>query len=147
MSGKSTLLTPHQGEQLYSANDISADGKSVLVTSNAGNGYDNVGMLDIATKKIDWLTQDKWEISAGNFSLDRKSVTWTGNVDGNTDIYLHDLVSGKPTSLPLPKGVNELGGAESAFTRDGSRLLYYHNGRSEERRVGKECRYGWNDKE
>src|SRR5437762_5569514 len=59
MSGKSTLLTPHQGEQLYSANDISADGKSVLVTSNAGNGYDNVGMLDIATKKIDWLTQDK----------------------------------------------------------------------------------------
>src|SRR5437016_8599210 len=25
MSGKSTLLTPHQGEQLYSANDISAD--------------------------------------------------------------------------------------------------------------------------
>jgi len=128
MSGKSTLLTPHQGEQLYSANDISADGKSVLVTSNAGNGYDNVGMLDIATKKIDWLTQDKWEISAGNFSLDRKSVTWTGNVDGNTDIYLHDLVSGKTTSLPLAKGVNELGGAESAFTRDGSRLLYYHNG-------------------
>src|SRR5256712_4594678 len=127
MSGKSTLLTPHQGEQLYSGNDISADGKSVLVTSNAGNGYDNVGMLDIATKKIDWLTQDKWEISAGNFSLDRKSVTWTGNVDGNTDIYLHDLVSGKTTSLPLPKGVNELGGAEYAFTRDGSLLRLYHN--------------------
>src|SRR5213082_1075032 len=97
MSGKSTLLTPHQGEQLYSANDISADGKSVLVTSNAGNGYDNVGMLDIATKKIDWLTQDKWEISAGNFSPDGKSVTLTANVDGNTDIYLHDLVSGKTT--------------------------------------------------
>src|SRR3989441_6658978 len=128
MSGKSTLLTPHQGEQLYSANDISADGKSVLVTSNAGNGYDNVGMLDIATKKIDWLTQDKWEISGGNFSPDGRFVTWTANVDGNTDIYLHDLASGKTTSLPLPKGVNDLGGAESAFTRDGSRLLYYHNG-------------------
>src|SRR3989454_653753 len=127
-TAKSTLLTPHQGEQLYSANDISPDGKRVLITSNAGNGYDNVGMLDTATKKIDWLTQDKWEISAGNFSPDGKSVTWTANVDGNTDIYLHDLVSGKTTSLPLPKGVNELGGAESAFMRDGSRLLYYHNG-------------------
>jgi len=90
---KSTLLTPHRGEQLYSANDISPDGKRVLITSNAGNGYDNVGMLDTATKKIDWLTQDKWEISAGNFSPDGKSVTWTANVDGNTDIYLHDLVS------------------------------------------------------
>ena len=127
-TGKSTLLTPHQGEQLYTANDFSPDGKRLLITSNAGNGYDNVGLLDIATKKIDWLTQDKWEIEGGNFSPDGKSVTWTANVDGNTDIYVHDLASGKTTSLPLPKGVNGLGGADSAFTRDGSRLLYYHNG-------------------
>ena len=90
-TGKSTLLTPHQGEQLYTANEFSPDGKHLLITSNAGNGYDNVGLLDIATKKIDWLTQDKWEIEGGNFSPDGKSVTWTANVDGNTDIYLHDL--------------------------------------------------------
>lgn len=127
-SGKSTLLTPHQGEQLYSSNDFSPDAKLMLITANAGNGYDNVGLLDVVSKKITWLTQDKWEISGGNFSPDGKSITWTANVDGNTDIYLHDLTSGKTTSLPLPKGVNQVGGAESAFTRDGSRLLYYHNG-------------------
>jgi dipeptidyl aminopeptidase/acylaminoacyl peptidase len=127
-TGESTLLTPHSGEQLYSANSISPDGKKLLITSNAGNGYDNVGLLDIATKKIDWLTQDKWEIDAGGFSPDGHQVSWTANVDGNTDIYLHELTSGKTTSLPLPKGVNLLGGAESAFTRDGSRLLYHHNG-------------------
>ena len=122
-SGKSTLLTPHQGEQLYSANDFSPDAKQVLITANAGNGYDNVGLLDVASKKITWLTQDKWEISGGNFSPDGKSITWTANVDGNTDIYLHDIASGKTTSLPLPKGVNQVGGAESAFTRDGSSPL------------------------
>jgi dipeptidyl aminopeptidase/acylaminoacyl peptidase len=127
-TGKSTLLTPHQGEAVYTAKQFSPDGKRLLITSNAGNGYDNVGLLDIATRKIDWLTQDKWEIEAGNFSPDGKSVSWTANVDGNTDIYIHDLTSGKTTSLPLPKGVNRPGGAESAFTRDGSRLLYYHNG-------------------
>src|SRR5712691_5892022 len=127
-SGKSTLLTPHQGEQLYSANDFSPDGKQLLITANAANGYDNVALLDIASKKITWLTQDKWEISGGNFSPSGKSLTWTANVDGNTDIYLHDIASGKTTSLPLPKGVNEMGGAESSFTRDGSRLLYHHNG-------------------
>jgi dipeptidyl aminopeptidase/acylaminoacyl peptidase len=127
-SGKSTLLTPHQGEQLYSANDFSPDGKQVLITANAANGYDNVGLLEVASKKITWLTQDKWEISGGNFSPDGRSITWTANVDGNTDIYLLDIASGKTTSLPLPKGVNLVGGAESAFTRDGSRLLYYHNG-------------------
>src|SRR5215475_5185673 len=42
-TGTSTLLTSHEGEQLYFANDISPDGKRVLVTSNAVNGYENVG--------------------------------------------------------------------------------------------------------
>jgi dipeptidyl aminopeptidase/acylaminoacyl peptidase len=127
-TGRSTKLTPHSGEHLYSANDWSADGKQLLITSNAGNGYDNVGLLNVSTKKIEWLTQDKWEINGGNFSPDGKALTWTANVDGNTDIYIHDLSSGQNQVLPLPKGVNNLGGAESAFTRDGSRLLYFHNG-------------------
>ncbi len=127
-TGKGTLLTPHQGEQLYTANEFSPDGKRLLITSNAGNGYQNVGVLDIATKQINWLTQDRWEIEAGNFSPDGRSITWIANVEGNTNIYLHNVVSGQTPSLPLPSGVNRLGGADSAFTRDGSRLLYYHNG-------------------
>jgi dipeptidyl aminopeptidase/acylaminoacyl peptidase len=49
-------------------------------------------------------------------------------VDGNTDIYVHDLATGKTTSLPLPKGLNEPAGKFSAFTKDGLRLMYYHNG-------------------
>jgi dipeptidyl aminopeptidase/acylaminoacyl peptidase len=126
-TGKSVLLTPHEGERLYRVDDFSPDGKRLLITSNA-TGYENVGLLAIGSKKIEWLTHDKWEINGGNFSPDGKSVTWTANVDGNTDIYLYDLASGKTTSLPLPKGVNTPGGAESAFSHDGSRLLYYHDG-------------------
>jgi Tol biopolymer transport system component len=127
-SGKSTLLTPHDSKQLYTANDFSPDGKTLLITSNAANGYENAGLLALGSKRVTWLTHDKWEIEGGNFSPDGKQVLWTANVDGNADIYLHELASGKTTSLPLPKGVNSQGGAESAFTRDGSRLLYYHNG-------------------
>src|SRR5579863_1613184 len=127
-TGQSTLLTPHDGEQIYRVNDFSPDGKKLLITSNAANGYDNVGLLDIAAKKIAWLTKDKWEIVAGNFSPDGKRVTWTANVEGNTDIYLHDLVAGKTTVLQLPKGANDLAGEHSAFSKDGSRLLYRHNG-------------------
>ena len=127
-TAESTLLTPHSGEQTYSANDVSPDGKSVLITSNAGDGYDNVGLLDIASKKTRWITHDKWEISGDSFSPDGKLLTYAANVDGNTDIYLYDIASGKARPLPLPKGVNYVAGRPSPFTRDGSRLLYSHTG-------------------
>jgi len=129
-TGKSTLLTPHEGEQLYFANDFSPDRKTVMVTSDAGNGFSNAGLLDVATKKLKWLTDGKWEVEGGYFSPNGKSATWRANVDGNTDLYIHDLVSSKTAKLPLPKGVNSFGGAESTFTHDGSKLLYYHNGPS-----------------
>jgi Tol biopolymer transport system component len=123
-----TLLTPHDGEQLYFANDISPDGKQVFMTSNAANGYENVALVEAATKKINWLTKDKWEIRGGEFSPDGKHVTFSANVDGNEDIYLYDLGTGKSTALPIPKGVNEPAGGHSAISADGSLLLYYHNG-------------------
>jgi dipeptidyl aminopeptidase/acylaminoacyl peptidase len=127
-TGKSTLLTPHEAEQRFSGNDISPEGKRVLFASNAANGYENIGLLEISTKKISWLTHDKWEIRGGEFSPDGKHLTFSANVDGNEDIYLHDLATTKSTALPIPKGVNEPAGGHSAFTKDGSRLLYYHNG-------------------
>jgi dipeptidyl aminopeptidase/acylaminoacyl peptidase len=127
-SGVSTLLTPHEGEQLYFADDISPDGKRVLFTSNAAKGYENVGEIDIATKNISWITRDKWEIHGGDFSPDGKRVTFTANIDGEEEIFLHDLALGKSTPVPIPKGVNQPAGGHSAFSNDGSRLLYYHNG-------------------
>ncbi|MGB8580216.1 MAG: S9 family peptidase [Candidatus Sulfotelmatobacter sp.] len=136
-TGKGTLLTPHGGEQRYWANDIDPrsipDGGKILITSNAANGYDNIGLLDIASKKISWLTQDKWRIRGGEFSPNGKHLTFSADVDGNEDIYLLDLVSKKSTALPIPKGVNEPAGGHSAFTggkndKDSLRLLYYHNG-------------------
>jgi dipeptidyl aminopeptidase/acylaminoacyl peptidase len=127
-SAQSTLLTPHEGERRYSANSVAPDRKSVLITSNSGNGYDNAGLLDIASKKIRWITQDRWEVSGEAFSPDGKFLTYTANVDGNIDIYLYDLSTGKARVLPLPKGVNYSAGGASPFTRDSSRLLYYHTG-------------------
>ncbi|MDP9161124.1 MAG: hypothetical protein M3O09_12970, partial [Acidobacteriota bacterium] len=53
-SGKSTLLTPHEGEQLFRANDFSPDGKKLLITSNLASGYNNAGLLDVSSKKIGW---------------------------------------------------------------------------------------------
>src|SRR6266496_3930133 len=113
-SGKSTLLTPHEGEQLYFANDISrpsVHGGQILFTSNAASGYDNIGIIEYSDKSetitgkflpgtITWLTRDKWEIRGHEFSPDGKHVTFSANVDGNEDIYLQEIATGK--SMPLP---------------------------------------------
>ena len=127
-SGRSTNLTPHDGQHNYSAADISPDGRTVLITSDAHNGYDNVGLVDIAGKTIDWLTGEKWELNAGTFAPDGKSLTWTANVDGNTNIYSYDIVRHHAEAFPIKPGVNTLGGNPLPYTRDGSKLLYNHNG-------------------
>src|SRR5579872_3109232 len=127
-TGESTLLTPHKGEQTFFADDISSDGKKLLITSDAVDGFDNVALLDITTKKISWLTKDKWRISGGNFSRDGKSVTWTANVDGNVGIYIHNLASSTTKELTIAQGVNHLAGEPQTFSPDGTRLLYDHNG-------------------
>ncbi|HEX4663571.1 MAG TPA: S9 family peptidase [Terriglobales bacterium] len=126
-TGKATLLTPHSGEHVYQATAFSRDGKYLLLTSNA-TGYDNAGLLDVATKRIEWLTDEKWEVGSGTFSPDSQRLTWTENVDGNTEIVLYDIASKQKTALPLPRGVNELAGSVTSFSPDGKRLLYYHNG-------------------
>ena len=111
----------------YAAN-ISPNGKTILITSNAHNGYDNVGLLDVASQKIEWLTDDKWEIHAGAFSHDGSSVNWAANIDGNTNLCLYDLTAHKAEMLPLGAGVNDFAGGATPYSPDGSRLLYYHNG-------------------
>lgn len=141
-TGKSTLLTPHEGEQLYTASDISTrpvpDDREILITSNAANSYENIGLLVVGTKgetvgdfkpgTVRWLTRDKWEIRGGQFSPDGKHLTFTANVDGNQDIYLYDLATKTSKLLAISRGVNEPMGGHSTFSPDGSRLLYSHNG-------------------
>jgi dipeptidyl aminopeptidase/acylaminoacyl peptidase len=126
-TGKATLLTPHSGEHVYQATAFSPNGKYLLLTSNS-SGYDNAGLLDIAAKNIEWLTDEKWEVGSGTFSADSERLTWTENVDGDTEIVLYDVASKQKTALPLPVGVNELAGSVTSFSPDGQRLLYYHNG-------------------
>ncbi len=126
-SGKTTLLTPHSDEHNYQATAFSPDGKYLLITSNA-KGYDNAALLEVATKKLDWLTDEKWEVGSGTFSPDSKRLTWTENVDGNTQIFVYDIASKQTAMLSLPVGVNTLAGSVTSLSPDGQRLLYYHNG-------------------
>jgi dipeptidyl aminopeptidase/acylaminoacyl peptidase len=123
-----TNLTPHTGDQTFSAPAFSPDGKTLLLTSNAGNGYDNVALLDIASKHLTWITADKWEIRAGAFSPDGLSIVWSANVDGREALYTRPVAGGEVHALPVPPGVNNFAGDVSPFSHDGQHLLYFHSG-------------------
>jgi dipeptidyl aminopeptidase/acylaminoacyl peptidase len=134
-TGKAVNLTPHEGEHNFLATDVSADGQTILITSDAGNGYSNAALLNVATKRFTWLTQDTWEVNSGNFSSDGQTVTWSANIDGAVSVFVSDrppqqLNAGTraPHILPLGEGINTPAGAETAFSRDGKYLLYYHDG-------------------
>ncbi len=127
-TAKGRNLTPHTGDHLYFASDLSPDGKTALITSDAHNGYWNIGLLDIASGDVKWLTDDKWETRSGTFSPDGHAVCWTANVDGRTVIASYDRASKQTHTLPLTAGVNTLAGNPRPYSPDGSKLLYYHQG-------------------
>jgi len=121
-------LTRHSGDQTFSAAAFAPDGKTLLITSNAGNGYDNVALLDIETKRLIWITSDKWEIRAQGFSPDGLHMVWAANVDGREALYTRAISGVAVRRFELPEGVNAFGGDVTPFSRDGQRMIYYHSG-------------------
>jgi WD40 repeat protein len=116
---KTECLTTNTGDQKYSAVAWSPDGSKLLITSNAANGFDNVALLDAATKNIEWITQDKWEMTAGGFSPDGKRVVYSANLDGETGLYSYDLSTKKTTRLDVGGGVNSVSELPAPFAPDG----------------------------
>src|SRR5436309_4381974 len=124
-TGRTNNLTPNSKVRI-TANSISPDDKTLLVTSNEKGGYDNVALLDIPSKNLKWVTDLKWEADAGDFSPDGKWLTYSVNEDGRDDSYLASVAGGPARKLAMPVGVNTFIGRPSTFSPRGDRLLLRH---------------------
>src|SRR2546427_10675003 len=125
-TGKLGNLTPHQGKILYAASSLSPDGTTLLITSNQKDGYQNVGLFDIASKKITWATDTKWEASSEHFSPDGKLFAYEINADGQIDAYLADRATMRAEKIDLPPGLNYFSGNPTTFSPAGDRVLINH---------------------
>lgn len=125
-SAKAENLTAHSGQQIFEGSDVSSDGKTALVSSNAKDGYFNVALLDIASKKLRWVTDTHWEAHASSFSPDGQHFTYTINEDGRTRAFLGDTASGTSTPLQMPEGLTGFVGNPTTFSSDGTQLLLTH---------------------
>jgi dipeptidyl aminopeptidase/acylaminoacyl peptidase len=125
-TGKIENLTTHQGTIRYLASSLSPDDSTVLLTSDAKVGYMNVAMLHVATKKVAWVTDLKWEASSGDFSPDGKNYTYTVNADGLIDAYLVDRATNQAEKIDLAHGLNYFTGNPNAFAPQGGHLIVSH---------------------
>ena len=124
-TGRTNNLTPNSKVRI-TANSISPDDKTLLVTSNEKGGYDNVALLEIPSKNLKWVTDLKWEADAGDFSPDGKWLTYSVNEDGRDDSYIASVAGGPARKLAMPVGVNTFIGRPSTFSPRGDRLLLRH---------------------
>ncbi len=124
--GQAENLTPHQGNRRYLLGDVSPDGSTALISSNEKEGFANVALLDITTKKLSWVTNLRWDTSPGEFSPDGKHFTYIVNEDGRTSLFLVDRAAMHAEKLDFPEGVSSFAGTPSAFSPSGDRLLISH---------------------
>jgi len=124
--GSPENLTAHQGNIRYQVTDVSPDGHTLLINADDKEGFAHVALLDVASRKITFVTDTKWDPSAGDFSRDGKSFTYIINADGRTDAYLADTATQKAVKLSLPEGLNSFAGNPSPFSANGQQVLITH---------------------
>jgi dipeptidyl aminopeptidase/acylaminoacyl peptidase len=115
----------HDKEVIHELGDVSPDGRTVLLSSNQKGGFSNIALLDLASKKLAWVTNTQWEASPGEFSPDGRTITYVINADGRADTYIAPLYR-QGVKLDFPEGLTIPAGTPHAFSPDGSQLLITH---------------------
>ena len=125
-TGDTRCVTPARGEYNYHATDWSPDGRKLLITSNALNRFSNVALLDVATCGMEWITADEWQCESGSFHPTGKFVTYERNCDGNSEVFIFDMmIGGRIDPIERP-GLSTLG--QQVFSPQGDRLLFSYSG-------------------
>lgn len=107
-SGTKTALTPRQAGVKVAYNPIgfSADGKGIYLTTDKDGEFQRIAYMDLASKKLKFLTNYKWDVEDARLSWNRKLLAFTLNENGLSTLHVLDLATGKERSMPkLPTGV------------------------------------------
>jgi len=124
-TGSAENLTAHRGDLRFVVADVSADGRTVLMTGDRSRGFPNVALLVVATKTVTWATDTQWEAEAKAFSPDGRTFAYQINADGRSDVFLADTATLKSRKLELPEGLNSTEGSRP-FSPDGRSLVVSH---------------------
>jgi len=118
-------LTPHKGTVQWAAEDFTADGAGLYLTTDDGHEFKYLVRMDLASGKRDVVDKPAWDVLGASLSKSGRYLTLRINADAQTDLRIRDLTTGKDVALPkLPAG--EINAA--VLTDDDRMVAFYLNG-------------------
>ncbi len=124
-SGKAEALTDPGAKMFNKASGVSADGKTIALTTQTPDGALQAALFDTQTRKTALAMPDAWEQQSGSLSADGRTMVLTSNVDGRNDLFLA-RDGAKAVRLDLPPGSNDQAGGDLSLSPDGKRLIVAH---------------------
>jgi dipeptidyl aminopeptidase/acylaminoacyl peptidase len=123
-SGQAALLTPHEGDAIYSNVRFTPDSKTLYLSSDQDRDFENLAKIELPNGKLTYLENEKREISGMNLSENGRYMAYTANVDGYGELFVKDMQSNKLVNLPkMPKGIV----GDASFTRTGDKMAFSFN--------------------
>lgn len=108
---QATHLTPHDDASIFERVNFTADGRSILLSTNFNREFLSIARMDLQTRKIEILDDTKWDVSSFHVSPDARLIAYAINRDGMSELYLREMsadgtLGPKSAALELPgKGV------------------------------------------
>lgn len=123
-TARAEALTDTDTKAYNAASAVSADGKTVAITTETKDGAKQAALLDTATRAIKLVKPDHWEQDSESLSADGRMMVFGSNVDGRGDLFI--ARDGRATRIDLPPGFNGEANAGLSLSPDGTKLLVSH---------------------
>jgi dipeptidyl aminopeptidase/acylaminoacyl peptidase len=126
-TGKAEKLLEHASKQRVGIADVSPDGGTLLITSDAKGGYENIAVLKVGAKELHWLTDTQWSADGVAFTPDGGSAVYLLNADGRVSMRFVNLKTMAETERGVPAGMNRPAAEPKPFLPDGSLVLLHED--------------------
>jgi dipeptidyl aminopeptidase/acylaminoacyl peptidase len=106
-TGKKTLLTPKGKDKIaYENAAFARDGKGIYVATDSGSEFLRLAYLDLATKKVEFLTPDSADANEFALSRDGRTIAYVANEKGASVLRFLDTATRQQRPGPqIPLGV------------------------------------------
>ena len=107
------------GGDLGAPKPWSPDGRELAFVSNV-HDHQDIGVLDIRTRRVRWLVESKWDKTRPLWSPDGKAIAFLENRDGNIQLKTVSTAGRSPRGISRPKGT-----ASHALWQPNGRGLFF----------------------